>query len=209
MRYYFKKIGLVFLYFVLTAITGIMISGTTGVTEEGEVVTWTIIKFIMSLVNLSVFILSIVIMFYREGQSAYKQLGINDIIRRRIVETGKDMPMKREEEYHAWKGFVLPLFIFIPMALLLIIHLIVGLSTGYQNTTFGVISSFIYMAFYSPIFTFAAQGTISPTAHFVTLYAIPLTSIITGVSYMLGARKRKKEEQLIEDKNRAIYGDKE
>ena len=64
MRYYFKKIGLVFLYFVLTAITGIMISGTTGVTEEGEVVTWTIIKFIMSLVNLSVFILSIVIMFY-------------------------------------------------------------------------------------------------------------------------------------------------
>lgn len=208
MKYYFKKIGLVFLYFALTAITGIMISGTTGVTEEGEIVAWTIIKFVMSLVNLSVFILSIIIMFYREGETAYKQLGTNDIMRQRMIETGKDIPIKRAEEYRAWKGFVLPLFIFIPMVILLVIHLIVGCTSGYTNNTFGVISSFIYMAFYSPVFTFAVQGTIQPTAHFATLYAIPLTSVIAGVAYIVGAKKRKKAEEFIENKNSAIHGEK-
>ncbi len=209
MKYYLKKIGTLFLYLLLATITGILLAGLDGVSEENGITTWAIIKFVLSLLNLFVFYTSVVIMFFREGQSAYKQLGVNDIIRRQIVKTGKDMPIKREEEYRAWKGFVLPLFIFIPLVILLVVHLIVGLSTGYQTVTWGVASSFIYMGFYAPVFALVEASKILPTAHFVTLYAIPLTSAVAGVSYMLGARNRKQEEKMIEEKNRAIYGEKE
>ncbi len=203
MKYYLKQIGREYLYFSLTAVTALMMA---VMSNEGF---WLWLKFAIYVINFLILALAISIMFFREGQTAYKQLGINDVVRRQIVETGKDLPIKREEEYRPLKGFILPLFLFIPMAVLLIGNLIYGLCTGGgEVNTFGMIAGLIYMAFYSPAVMFIPEAQISWVHPFIVLYAVPLICIIAGVAYILGAKKKKKEDEAILSKQKQIYGDK-
>lgn len=197
MSYYFKKTIWAIMYLVLTVAFGfgIMFVGTNH----------DIPKLIASLLNLGLFTVAMVLVFYKEGKRAYHTLLENDLTRKRIIETGKDLPIKRAEEYKAYKGFMIGVFVCLPLILLLIAHLIVSLATDGQVTTLGIISGFAYLIFYEP-FAIFFHGEVYWHSFMITLYAVPYVSLAIGLPYYFGARAKRLEREEIEKTNKQIYG---
>ena len=154
------------------------------------------VKLALSFLNIALFAAAIFLAFFNDGQEAYKTLKRNDKERLAIIETGEDRKIEREKEYHPVKGFMFGLSANIPLVILLIIHLIIHL-TGSDSIIMGQAAGFIYYVLYVPISVLVPEITYE--SFFYLLYAIPFLSVLTGVPYLLGARKMKAEEMRIEE----------
>ncbi len=143
--------------------------------------------------------------FYGEGQTALKVRLANDMERRQIVLTGEDRPLKVKEEYATWKGFVAGALVCVPLVILLAVHTVLILTVGETARGAGAAAGTLYLIVF--IFFSAGGSTVSVYAYYYTLIAIPVFMTLTGVPYMLGAKKIQRQQDELEEKHNAIYGE--
>ena len=106
-----------------------------------------------------------------------------------------------------------------PLIILLAVHTIVYFATG-SYIGVGAIAGVIYLMFFvffrldaSTAAGGAAEESAATTvslpwyAYYGTLIALPIVMTMTGVFYILGARKIKLQQKMIKEKQRQIYGD--
>ena len=141
---------------------------------------------------------------FKHGEQAYKDLLANDVERRIMVENNVLRPLKLNEEYRPWKGFVMGALPCIPLVIFMIPHLIVVISGGsYQG--FGYIASFLYYSFLAFADFFGSELTVY--SYFWTLVALPVLSLTSGIPYLMGARKARIIEERILEQEKFIYGE--
>lgn len=201
MKYYFKQSVFPFIYLIFMALIAFGIQTISGLL-------W--LKIILAILNLSLYAVVVCSVFYKEGQEAVKVQMANDLERREIIRTGEDRPLKLREEYKTFKGFLFGLFACLPLILLLIAHTIVHLAGG-TYTGLGAIACLIYNMFFI-FFNFGVNASgeatvLSWSAYYVTLVAIPALMLMTGIAYILGAKKIMRQQEMIKEKQRQIYGE--
>lgn len=165
-----------------------------------------IIALMLLLVNAGLYIFVVWSLLAKEGEKGLVAQQTNDFNRKRIIETGEDLPLKLAEEYTWWKGFAVGGIISAPLVILIIIHTIFLLA-GMPNVAIGAIASFVYMV----VFSFTRIGvttTVGIYDYYWTLLFIPLILAITGFSYIAGARRKVRQQEEIEQIKKTIHGDK-
>ena len=123
-----------------------------------------------------------------------------------MVETGKLTEIDTVKEYKPYKGFIIGALICAPLVFILLLHLIIGLASGGTLNGAGIVATFAYFMFFTPINAFYTE-TLAFADYFIILYALAVTSLVTGISYILGAKKSQRKYDMIERKHREIYGD--
>ncbi len=204
MKFYIKKGLFPFFYVILMSVIALGI-----LTIEGLV--W--LKIILAIANVALYCFIMAMISYKEGQDALKVQVANDLERREIIRTGEDRPLRIHEEYKPWKGFMFGFVSCVPLLVLLVIHTIVYFATGKVGV--GGIAGIGYFMFYvffligMPISAGeAATGATLPWYSFYgTLIALPLVMITMGIAYILGAKKMIRQQEIIKEKNRQIYGE--
>ena len=206
MKYYLKQGVFPFVYLLMMGIIAFGISAISGLL-------W--IKIMLAVVNIALYAMVITAVSYKEGQESIKVRHANDLERILIIKTGENRPLKVHEEYKPWKGFMFGFVACVPLIVLLILHTVLYLSTG-SYRGFGAMAGLIYFMVFV-FFTFgspssageAATGNALPWYSFYgALIALPVIMLITGISYMLGAKKIMRQYESIQEKQRQIYGDK-
>ena len=200
MWYYVKQALLPFIYLFFNAITAFGI-----ICIQGADLTW--LRVLLLILNIGLYCVIVCAASYKDGQEALKVRIANDLERVQIVKTGESLPLKLKEEYKPWKGFLFGLIACAPLVILLLIHTIVVASSG--SVAVGGIAGFIYMMVFG--FAFAGgtgTGTVlAPSTYYISLIAIPLIMLATGIPYVLGGKKIELQQQRIKEKQRSIYGD--
>ena len=205
MKYYLKQGVFPFVYLLFMAMIAFGILAISGLI-------W--LKVLLAVLNVGLYAVIVSAVFYKEGQDAMKTLYANDLERREIVKTGENRPLKLHEEYKAWKGFMFGFIACVPLIVLLALHTIVYFATG-SYMGLGAIAGIIYLMFF--VF-FRLNSTVSGTegeavssiswyTYYGALIALPVIMLITGISYILGAKKIKRQYEMIAEKQRSIYGD--
>lgn len=208
MKYYVKQGIFPFIYLLFMAMIALGIISINGLL-------W--LKILLAILNVGLYAVVVAASAYKDGQTAVKVQAANDLERREIIRTGEDRPLKIHEEYKPWKGFMFGFVACVPLLILLAVHTVVYFATG-SYTGIGAIASIVYFM----VFVFfrmnvdlsAAEGEEAVAAvapawylYFGTLVALPLIMCITGVAYILGARKIRRQYEEIREKQRQIYGD--
>ena len=205
MKYYLKQGVFPFIYMLFMAMIALGILMIDGLV-------W--LKALLAVLNVGLYAVIISSVSYKEGQKAMKALYANDLERREIIRTGEDRPLKIHEEYKAWKGFIFGFISCVPLLILLIVHTIIHFA-GSDYMGLGAIVGIIYLMFFVffrlNIPTSLAEGdsgyTVSWYTYYGALIALPVIMLITGISYILGARKIRRQHEMIEENKRSIYGD--
>ncbi|GEM_PF-1725278 len=206
MKYYLKQGLFPFIYLLMMAMIAFGITAISGLL-------W--LKIILAVLNIALYAAVVVAVSYKEGQESIKVQHANDLERIQIIRTGENRPLKVHEEYKPWKGFMFGFIVCVPLIVLLGLHTILYLSTG-SYRGLGAIAGLVYFMFFI-FFTFgsslsageAATGTTLPWYSFYgALIALPVIMLITGISYILGAKKIMRQQEMIKEKQRSIYGDK-
>lgn len=140
---------------------------------------------------------------FKDGESALKVRNVNDLRRREIIKTGEDLPLKINEEYAWWKGFLTGFIACIPLVVLIIIHTVL-LICGSDVTVFGNIASWIYNGFFVIV---RLVGEVNAYTYYWSLVAIPFIVGISGVFYMLGARRVELQQERISQIHKTIHGE--
>ncbi len=171
------------------------------------------VQIVILALNLGLFLFVVVTLIKKEGEKGYMTLVNNDVSRRRIVETGEDLPLKVAEEYKVWKGFAIGGVICFPLVIMIIVHTILILAVNPTQTLAGVCASILYMV----VFAFARVGVVMPEdvtqipvdpyMYYWTLIAIPIILLATGIPYILGAKKIEKQQQQIKETHLSIHGE--
>ena len=199
MKYYLKNALFGFVYLILMDLTALLISLISSKT-------W---QFILAMVAIAFYCFVVGTIFFKEGESALDLRHSNDAQRRRMVETGEIYEIKTIPEYKPYKGFVMGAIICVPLVFVLILHLIIGLSTGGMANGAGAAAVIMYYLFFVPYAAFhSGMETFLFGEYFIVLYSIAVISATTGIAYILGARKSQRKYDIIERKHREIYGDK-
>jgi hypothetical protein len=96
----------------------------------------------------------------------------------------------------------------LPCLLLLILHTILIFLVGPTYNGAGAAAGFVYMIFF--IFVRLGVDVAAPSAYlyYFTLVSFAVIPLMTGIPYILGARKIEIQQQKIKEKQRQIYGDK-
>lgn len=167
------------------------------------------LKVILLLVSLGFYAFILGAVFYKDGQTAYKVRIANDLSREQIIKTGKDIPLKLNEEYKPWKGFLIGAINCIPLVIFMLIHVILtaGKDPVTATNTCGAIAALIYIAFFAFMQVNSTVALTAATYYFVFI-AVPIFIAIPGVCYYLGGRRIELQQQQIKEKHRMIYGDK-
>ena len=169
------------------------------------------LKVILALLNVALYIVLLVGIAYKDGQEALKIQMANDLERKEIIRTGEDRPLRLHEEYKPWKGFMCGLVSSIPVIVLLLLHTIVYHATG-SYVGLGAVAGIMYMMFF--VFfnlngtSDGATATFSWYSYYGTLITVPVTMITMGIAYIMGAKKIMRQQEMIREKQRQIYGDK-
>ena len=170
-----------------------------------------VLKVLLLVLNLGLYGFILCAVSFKDGQMALKVRMANDLNREQIVKTGKELPLKLNEEYKPWKGFLLGFNICIPLIIMTLIHFIltVGKDPTIASTanTSGALAGLLYMV----VFAFAqvkSTMAIISTTYYIALLAIPFFVVGMGVSYWLGGEKIIRQQEIIKEKHRQIYGDK-
>lgn len=205
MWFYIKQSFISFCYLFFAAMIAISIM---AITDPSLV--W--LKYVLLVLNVALYVFIVAATSYKDGQNALKARVANDLERMRIIETGEELPLKLKEEYKAWKGFLFGGISCVPLVVLLLIHTVLIFAVGPNNTGAGVIASFIYMMVFA--FTRAnipvvedAPIVVDPYMYYWALLAIPVIVLTVGISYILGAKKIERQQEMIKAKHRAIYGE--
>ena len=198
MWYYVKQSMLSFVYLFFTAMTAIAIA------TIGDNLIW--LKVVLGILNVGLYGVIIAAASFKDGQNALKVRMANDLERMQIIKTGEDRPLKLKEEYKPWKGFLTGFITCVPLLVLLILHTILILVLGDAYTGAGITASIIYMMFY----LFARVNSavpVTPGLFYWMLFALPFMMLLTGIPYILGARKIQLQQDAIKAKQRQIYGE--
>lgn len=164
-------------------------------------------QLILSLLNLALYLTAIFLIFYKEGQTAWKLRKSNDFDRMTIIKTGKDIKINSVPEYKPWKGFIFGIIATAPLMIMLIVHAFVG------GNTVGSITGVIHYVFYLPYYAlrccfnplYASETCPMPFGdYFWLLYSVVLMSCVTALGYNLGARKLQRAQDKIEDRKEEI-----
>lgn len=197
MWYYIKQSVISLGYLVMMSFCSIFVS------LIGNDLIW--LKWIFSIMILAVYIMIVGISSYKDGEISYKKLLANDLERRRIIETGEDIPLNVREEYRPWKGFLTGFITCIPLFVLLILHTILGLTSNGTNLNAGATAVVLYM----PMFIFFHMDT-SVNLVFVDYYwlliAVPIIFLTTGLPYIWGTFKEKRTQEIVRQRKEEIYG---
>ena len=168
------------------------------------------LKVVLLILNLGLYGFIMGAVAFKDGQTALKVRMANDLNREQIVKTGKELPLKLNEEYKPWKGFLMGLNVCVPLIILMLLHVILTAgkdpAIASTNNTCGAISGLLYVV----VFAFAqvkSTAAILSTTYYVTLAAIPFFIGVIGVSYWLGGEKIIRQQEMIKEKHRQIYGD--
>lgn len=199
--YYIKQAMIPAVYLIFMAMTAM---GIAMITDANLV--W--LKAVLAVLNLALYGFIVAATSYKDGQTALKVRIANDLERMQIVKTGEDRPLKLREEYKAWKGFMSGIVACLPCLLLLILHTILIFLVGPTYNGAGAAAGFVYMIFF--IFVRLGVDVAAPSVYlyYFTLVCFAVIPLMTGIPYVLGARKIELQQQKIKEKQRQIYGDK-
>lgn len=198
LKYYVKKSGFAVMYLFITIVTGL-----TGLAFSNDLL---IIKILLGVMNIGLYGFFVVYYNYKTGEEAMSIRFSNDLNRMEIIRTGKDIKLKTTEEYHWWKGFFIGFLSSVPLIALWIIHIILTLITGKQTTIAGGVAIFLYVLVIY-FFNIKGEGLASTNSFYLTSLYLPLVIILSGIGYLLGARKAKLRQQGFEELNKEIYGE--
>ena len=196
--YFLKEMVLPLIYLVILSVTSL------GITAINNNLLW--LKYLLNVLVLAFYGLIIGAISWKNGELGAKILHANDLERRRIIETGEDRPLNRLKEYRPWKGFVEGLAVCLPLILIMIVHTILILIDP-NRIGAGALAGYLYMIvfmFFMPDLTMK----FSAGYYYLSLIAIPIFMVITGVAYILGYRKIQRQYEAVERKQNQIYGDK-
>ena len=205
MKYYLKQGVFPFIYMLFMAMIAFGILAISGLI-------W--LKVLLAVLNVGLYAVIVSAVSYKEGQEAMKTLYANDLERREIIRTGEDRPLKIHEEYKAWKGFMFGFIACVPLLVLLLVHTVIHLAGGgYMGL--GAIAGLIFFAFFVffrlNVNMSGTEGeTITSASWYIfygALIALPIIMLSTGIAYILGAKKIKRQYEMIAEKQRSIYGD--
>lgn len=204
-KYYIKRAGLPFLYLLF------MIMPALGILAIGDSLLW--LKIVLGTLAVALYCVVVAMACYKEGQDAVKVRAANDLERMVIVRTGENRPLKIHEEYKPHKGFIMGLFTVIPLLFLAALHTLLYLTAGYNGV--GAIAVLLYLVFFEFFMMDAVVGdgateTVSGMpwyAAYGALIAVPIIILVSGISYILGARKILRQQEMIKAKQREIYGE--
>ena len=197
MSLYFKKALLPFLYLIFMMV----LSYTVYAVDDSLI--W--LRIVFSIAVFLLYGLIVCGISYKDGQQALKTRLSNDVERRYIIETGEDRPLKTNEEYKFYKGFIHGLIECIPLMILMIIHTILIPSSDGISTGAGIVAG----ALYSIVFSFFSVINVQLTVYtyYYTLLAIPVIACFTGIPYILGAKSVESQQREIKEKHKQIYGE--
>ncbi len=194
MKYYLKKTVVPFVYTLIMACIAFFFP-------------WDklplFVSILIAIVNIAMYAVVVVITSFKDGETAMRLLHSNDAGRRRIIETGEDIKIDRNGEYKAYKGFLIGFFVCIPMVVLLILHTFLWILV--ENDVCGRIASIIYKG-YTILFNLAGQELVGDYCY-LALCAIPLITCISGIPYILGAKKMQRVYKDIKEQQKEIYGE--
>ncbi len=199
MKFYIKKAAFPVIYLIMSALTAF-----AAVSFPNNLMA---LKIIIGLINIGVYVFVIAYYSFKNGEESLKVRNSNDIIRRRMLETGEVYPIKKAEEYKAYKGFMIGAITCIPLALLWVIYGITVAITKNPTNAISGITMLLYMAVIM-FWNLDENNIVSSSAFFYTGIYFPFVIILTGVFYILGAKKAEKLYDSIEKKNQELYGEK-
>lgn len=194
MWYYIKQSFLSFIYLIFMA----MISLSIILIQ----VAW--LRIVLNFACVALYLVVVCAASFKDGETALKTRIANDTERREIIRTGEDRPLKLKQEYKVWKGFMSGAIACVPLVVLMIIHVILYYAAGPQYNGAGAIASFIYMMFSGFI---KISFELQQWHYYFNLIAIPFLTLMTGIPYILGARKIQLQQDRIMARQRQIYGD--
>ncbi len=163
------------------------------------------LKIILLLANLGLFVFIVFSYFKSEGQKAFKTRIANDLERKRMIETGEDRPIDAISEYKPWKGFVMGVVAAFPLIIILIVHTVM-IAINFQSTGAGALGAIFYAMIYGFVMAVTTELT-AYTYYFMVVYIVIL-AITVGLGFMVGGKKMERQQEMINDKHRQIYGDK-
>lgn len=202
MKYYLKQGVFPFIYQLFMAMIAFGILAISGLI-------W--LKVLLAVLNVAFYLFIVATVAYKDGQEALKVQMANDLERREIIRTGEDRPLKLHEEYKPWKGFMFGFIACVPILLFLILHTIVYNATG-SYAGLGAIAGVIGLMFFV-FFRLDAASSTAETAvvpwytYYGALIALPVLMLTMGIAYIMGARKIMRQQEMIREKQRQIYGD--
>ena len=197
--FYLKQSLISFVYLIFMAMTAM------GIVMIGD--NLLALKIILCILNVGLYGFIVAATSFKDGQSALKVRIANDLERVQIIKTGEDRPLNLKEEYKAYKGFVFGLISCIPCVVLLLVHTILVFGVGHEYTGAGAIAGFIYMMFFAFVRLISSAGEPSIYLFYFNLVCLVVVPVLTGVPYMLGARKIELQQKKIKERQRQIYGD--
>lgn len=204
-KYYIKRAGLPFLYLLF------MIMPALGILAIGDNLLW--LKIVLGTLAVALYCVVVAMACYKEGQDAVKVRAANDLERMVIVRTGENRPLKIHEEYKPHKGFIMGLFTVIPLLFLAALHTLLYLTAGVRWA--GAAMVLLYLVFFEFFMMDAVVGdgateSVSETPWYEmygALIAVPIIILVAGISYIVGARKILRQQEMIKAKQREIYGE--
>ncbi len=200
MKYYFKNSAVPFVFMIFESLTTLGIA----LIQIG----WLMVM--LEVLNIALYLFIISMYAFQCGTTAYKVKLQNDLERKIIINTGEDRPLKRIQEFRIWKGFFIALISCFPMLLALFVHLILMLASGGAYYGAGSVSAVIYYTFYHlahvVCFGIGSNAFVSGWFLFSVLYCLPIICGQYGLMYILGAKKVKKTQDMINKTQEQIYG---
>lgn len=197
--FYLKQSLISFVYLIFMAMTAM------GIVMIGD--NLLALKIILCILNVGLYGFIVAATSFKDGQSALKVRIANDLERVQIVKTGEDRPLNLKEEYKPYKGFLFGIISCLPCVILLIVHTILVFGVNPTYTGAGAIAGFIYMMFFAFVRLVSAAGAPSIYLFYFNLVCLAVVPLLTGIPYMLGARKIEMQQKKIKERQRQIYGD--
>lgn len=198
MKAYLKTALLPFVYLLFTAMIGL------GVMLLDEDMFW--LQILLNATNTIFYAIIISVAGYKDGQKALRVREQNDTFRKRIVETGEDLPLNLAEEYTPWKGFLIGVMATAPIILLILIHFVSNIGVAVPNNTIGMAAGVICMVVFGYVI---ATGSVTFGQYALVLLIVPLVCGLYGGFYTFGAKKEKAGYDEIRRIKRELHGDQE
>ncbi len=195
MKYLLKLIVVPMVYLLCFAFSTVGIASISGFNE--------LTKCIICAFFLLFYIFLVAIVMIKEGHDAYDILLRNNTQRRHMVETGVVVDFDTQKEYSVWKGFTIGLICCIPLVIMVVVHLL--LAPRGETSSVSIFCEMFYGVFFSVARTYKnanEMGFFIGSAFVVV--ALPL---ITGVPFMLGASRRRKQQERVRQLNKELHGE--
>ena len=196
MKYYLKMAIMPFIFLLFSAMLGL---GVMLLDED-----MLILQYLLYAVNTGFYAILMMVGGFKDGQNALKIRMQNDAYRKRIIETGEDLPLQIAQEYHPWKGYVIGLISAIPTTLLTLLHFVTNIGAGVPDNSLGMISGIINMVVFG---YFMADGKVAFGEYAFSLLYIPFICLVYGLAFQLGGKQMQKQYDKIQATHKAIYGE--